>query len=313
MARTVRAVMRTDPGVERTHNEDAAYLDGDGRFVVLADGMGGQSAGELASAMAVGAVRVAMEEAADELAEFARSPTFSGRERIRALVEAAVRRANDDILAHGVADPTTRGMGTTLEVVVTIGGEAFVSHVGDSRTYLIRRGAAIQLTADHTVAEQMKKAGVLTPAQVEVSPMRSVLTSAIGVSAELAIDHAHVWLRAGDRLLVCSDGLHDYFTHEDLGERLSLDACDAALADLLAQARARGGHDNITGIIIEQIARAPAEDDADHVDPLDDEAPTNPIAMPLLPPSPAPLIDVGEDTLVEFIEHALAESSRPHR
>src|SRR5262249_28203571 len=141
MARTLGA-MHTDVGRVREHNEDAGYVDPHGRFAILADGMGGHSAGEVASAMAVASVRAALDAAA---------PTPAGRKHVRAVVERAVRRASDEIRELGQREPDKHGMGTTIEVAIIAATEAFVVHVGDCRTYLVRGGQAAALTVDHTV------------------------------------------------------------------------------------------------------------------------------------------------------------------
>jgi protein phosphatase len=242
--------MQTDTGVVRAHNEDAAHVDADGRFVILADGMGGQGAGEVAAALTVDVIRGALEAEAGALAEFEAAPTDAGRDQIRAAIERAVRAAHDAVLAGGQR-PATHGMGATVDVVVVAGGKAFVGHVGDSRTYVIRDGRAIQVTSDHTVAETLVRAGALTPEEARTSPLRTVLASAIGQARMFVLDHAYIALEVGDRLLICSDGLHGYFSPEDLASRLALADLDAGLAGLVAEARARGGQDNITAIVVE--------------------------------------------------------------
>jgi len=246
----VRAGMQTDTGRQRANNEDTAHVDADGQFVVLADGMGGAGAGEVASALAVDEVRAALEASADDLATFEVAPTDEGRAHLRQLIERAVQCAHDAVLERGRVEPDKRGMGSTLDVVVVAGGEAFVAHVGDSRTYLVRDGKATRVTADQTLAEALVAAGALTTDEAESSPLRSVLSSGIGLKM-FKIDHAHLELRAGDRLLICSDGLYGYFTDEDLARRLTLAELGVALAGLVDEARERGGHDNITAIVVD--------------------------------------------------------------
>ena len=247
--------MQTDPGVSRAFNEDTAYIDPEGRFAVLADGMGGPGSGEIASTISVEAVREALVESADALAAFEACPGPSGREAVRAAIEQAVRRAHEAVIERGRVEPDKRGMGSTLDVCVVAGGEAFVAHVGDSRTYLIRDGRTIRVTADHTVAEALVAAGALTADEAESSPLRQMLSSAVGLPKMFKIDHAHLELQAGDRLLICSDGLYGYFADDDLARRLSIAELGSALAGLVEDARARGGHDNITGIVLEVFSR----------------------------------------------------------
>jgi PPM family protein phosphatase len=299
----VRAGMQTDVGRIRANNEDSAYVDPGGRFVLLADGMGGAGAGEVASAIAVEAARAELEAAAAALGAFEAAPSLEGRSSVRAIVERAAQRAHDAVIERARVEPDKRGMGSTLDVVVVTGGEAFVAHVGDSRTYLIREGATTRVTSDQTVAQALVTAGALTEHEAEKSPLRSVLASGIGLS-HFRIDHAHVELVAGDRLLICSDGLHGYFTDEDLARRLSIAELGVALAGLVDEARERGGADNITGIVVDvyslaagPVAGVPADALATMVDtnlaedwPItgDDELPSLPAGDTLRHVAPPP-------------------------
>jgi protein phosphatase len=292
----VRAVVQTDVGAVRERNEDAAYADPGRRFVILADGMGGHSAGDVASNMAVSIARDLLEAGARDLTAFANDPTVVRRRRVRALLDRIVHLANEAIHARSAREPDKHGMGTTLELVVIAGGELLLAHVGDSRTYLLRGGALTQLTQDHTVAETMRRAGTWSEAEAEASPMRSALSSAVGVMREPEIDHVGVPLEAGDRLLVCSDGLYDYFSAGELTEGLAGADPAAALAALIAEARARGGHDNITGIIVD------LDGDPPPVDELDD-LPTNPISVPIEPAGP--LAGMGEQTMTDALERII--------
>jgi serine/threonine protein phosphatase PrpC len=275
--------MRTDPGVARPSNEDVAYVDRDGRFALLADGMGGPGAGEIAAATAVDVVRTCLETYGDVIETFIDAPSDAGRDRIRGLTERAVHLAHDVVIERQRKEPETHGMGTTIEILIVAGVEAFVTHVGDSRTYLVRDGVATQVTSDHTVAEVMKRSGAISDAVARESPLRSVLSSAIGMPAAMAVDHTTLVLRTGDRLLICSDGLHDYFSPEDLAQRLSLADLDSALGGMIAEARARGGHDNITGIVVETY------------DPN------------------APIAGVPDTAIDSLVEHVLDEMTVRHR
>ncbi|HEY6033372.1 MAG TPA: hypothetical protein VIV58_03910, partial [Kofleriaceae bacterium] len=166
-----------------------------------------------------------------------------------------------------------QGMGTTLDVVLVAGAEAFVAHVGDSRTYLVRDGRSSQITTDHTVAEVLVIEGKLTIEEAQVSPLRTILVNAIGVSADVGVEMAHVTLKRNDRLLLCSDGLHDYFPVEDeIAQRLSADKPGDALAEMVELAKTRGGHDNITGVavhVVEVIEAVPTQFGEDSTQPVD--------------------------------------------
>jgi protein phosphatase len=291
----LRTQLRTDVGVVRQRNEDAAYVDPDGRFALLADGMGGHAAGDVASSMAIDAVREVLERELGELSSFANAQPARRRRRVRNLVERCIRIANDAIIARSKAEPDKRGMGTTIEVVLVLGGALFVAHVGDSRTYLARDGALTQLTEDHTVAERMRRAGTWSEEEAAASPMRSALSSALGVVSGFVIDHAEVVLEPGDRVLICSDGLYDYFSEAEITGALCGDTVD--LDGLVDEARERGGHDNITGIVLEVDPAAPS-------DVLDD-ATTNPITMPLDAAPSGPFSGMGEHTMTELLDRVL--------
>jgi serine/threonine protein phosphatase PrpC len=251
---TLSAAMRTDVGVVREHNEDSAHVDPGYRFFIVADGMGGHAAGEVASAMAVQTVRETLEKASDEIAAFAVRPDEEGRKEIVTLLETAVRAAHRAVFERGSRETDKQGMGTTLEVVLVAGNEAFIAHVGDSRTYLVRETRAVQITTDHTVAEVLVLEGKLSVEEAQMSPLRTILVNAIGVAPDVGIEMAHVQLHEGDEILLCSDGLHDYFPAEqEIADRLGSRDPDEALAELVELAKERGGHDNITGIVVHVV------------------------------------------------------------
>lgn len=270
---TLEAWLVTDVGIVREHNEDSAYMEPDNGFFIVADGMGGHAAGEVASAMAVDTVRKTLEKAHEEIDAFKRAPTDTGRRGIVQLLQSAVLSAHQAVFQRGQQEADKAGMGTTLDVVLIAGPEAFVAHVGDSRTYLVRDGRSSQITTDHTVAEVLVIEGKLTIEEAQVSPLRTILVNAIGVSADVGVEMAHVTLKRGDRLLLCSDGLHDYFpVEEEIAQKLSADAPGAALQDMVELAKTRGGHDNITGVAVqvtEVVDAVPGQLDGEHTQPVD--------------------------------------------
>ncbi|HSR97833.1 MAG TPA: protein phosphatase 2C domain-containing protein [Kofleriaceae bacterium] len=278
---TLEAWLVTDVGVVREHNEDSAYMEPANGFFIVADGMGGHAAGEVASAMAVDTVRKTLEGARREIDLFKRGPTDAGRRGIVQLLQSAVLSAHQAVFQRGQHEADKAGMGTTLDVVLVAGPEAFVAHVGDSRTYLVRDGRSSQITTDHTVAEVLVIEGKLTIEEAQVSPLRTILVNAIGVSADVGVEMAHVTLKRGDRLLLCSDGLHDYFpTEEEIAQKLSADAPGDALKDMVELAKTRGGHDNITGVAVQVtdvIEAVPAQLEGEHTQPVDAPS-TNPFA-----------------------------------
>ena len=270
---TLDAWFATDVGVVREHNEDSAFMEASKGFFIVADGMGGHAAGEVASAMAVDTVRQTLEDAIAEIDAFKNAPTDSGRTGIVKLLQNAVLQAHQAVFQRGQTEQDKAGMGTTLDVVLIAGPEAFVAHVGDSRTYLIRDHRSSQVTTDHTVAEVLVIEGKLTIEEAQHSPLRTILVNAIGVSADVGVEMAHVTLKRGDRLLLCSDGLHDYFTNEqEIADKLSGDDPGDALKDMVELAKIRGGHDNITGIAIDVLSvdeAAPGEVAPESTQPVD--------------------------------------------
>lgn len=249
-----RSAVLTDVGVIREHNEDAAYIDPQGDFFIVADGMGGHAAGEVASNMAVEAVKKSLEGSREDIASFARAPSDEGRRALVSVLENAVRHAHQAVFERGAKESDKQGMGTTLDVVLIAGSEAFVAHVGDSRTYLVRDSRAAQITTDHTVAEVLVIEGKLSIEEAQVSPLRTILVNAIGVAPDVGVEMAHVRLKRGDRLLLCSDGLHDYFPLEqEVSEYVSEYEPSEALSRMITLAKGRGGHDNITGIVLEVV------------------------------------------------------------
>ena len=272
---TLEAWLVTDVGVVRDHNEDSAFMEPTHGFFIVADGMGGHAAGEVASAMAVETVKKTLESAQAEIDSFKKTPNDAGRRAIVQLMQNAVLQAHQAVYQRGQTESDKAGMGTTLDVVLIAGGEAFVAHVGDSRTYLVRDGKSSQITTDHTVAEVLVIEGKLTIEEAAVSPLRTILVNAIGVSADVGVEMAHVTLRRGDKILLCSDGLHDYFPIEDeIAQRMTTEKPGDALKEMVELAKTRGGHDNITGVAVhvaeltDAAARAVGEDNTQPVDAL---------------------------------------------
>jgi serine/threonine protein phosphatase PrpC len=270
---TLEAWLVTDVGVVRDHNEDSATMEPSAGFFIVADGMGGHAAGEVASAMAVETVKTTLEGAKADIDAFKKSPSDTGRRALVQLLQTAVLQAHQAVYQRGQTEQDKQGMGTTLDVVLIAGAEAFVAHVGDSRTYLVRDGRSSQITTDHTVAEVLVIEGKLTIEEAQVSPLRTILVNAIGVSADVGVEMAHVTLKRNDRLLLCSDGLHDYFPiEEEIAQRLSADKPGEALKEMVELAKTRGGHDNITGVavhVVEVVDSVPHQFGEDSTQPVE--------------------------------------------
>jgi protein phosphatase len=245
----------TDLGLKRAQNEDShgAWIPPTaeerrrrGTLVVVADGMGGSRAGEVASRLAVETV----------LRCYREGPGVDPLEELHHAVEAANRVVHRESSEH----PELAGMGTTCTAVVLREADAYVAHVGDSRAYLIQDGRIRQLTRDHSLVAQLVREGQLTPEQAKVDPRRNVVTRSVGVGARVEIDAEHEpgVLRPGDTVLVCSDGLHGVVADEELEAAANTADMEQACRDAIALANRRGGPDNITLV----VARVFAGDDS---------------------------------------------------
>jgi protein phosphatase len=241
---------RTDVGCVRTHNEDAVGIwvpesasEELGPAAVVADGLGGHAAGELASALAVREV----------IDAYCSGVAPSPGERLRR----GVVRAHERILADVEQNPSHGGMGTTCTAAAVVGAHAYVAHVGDSRAYHVSSGIR-QLTTDHTVVQELIASERVRSDQAAFHPAAHVLTRALGMKLPLTVDLVRpVRLRRGDRIVLCTDGLTGPCTPAEIEEATrTLDpgpACEA----LVACARSRGGADNITIVIMEVHAASP--------------------------------------------------------
>ena len=317
---TLEAWLVTDVGMVREHNEDSACMEAKQGFFIVADGMGGHAAGEVASAMAVENVKKMLEEATSDIEKFKQAPSDGGRRQLVQLLQSAVLGAHQAVFQRGQNEPDKAGMGTTLDVVLIAGPEAFVAHVGDSRTYLIRDGRTSQITTDHTVAEVLVIEGKLTIEEAQVSPLRTILVNAIGVSADVGVEMAHVTLKRGDRLLLCSDGLHDYFPlDEEIAEQLSSEKPGDSLAEMVELAKTRGGHDNITGVAIQilDVEGVPSSMNDESTHPVDAPNPfaaDEPTETAFAPPSKAsmkptqPMRAIDDDALGAVVRNAMGRA-----
>jgi PPM family protein phosphatase len=241
----VRYAVQSDIGLSREDNEDTAYAGA--RLLAIADGMGGHAGGEVASAAVIEALRpLDTEVPAGELLN---------------VLDHAVRRANTALRDITTADPSLRGMGTTLTALLWSGSQLGLVHVGDSRAYLVRDGELFQITHDHTMVQSLLDEGKITPAEVESHPQRALLLRALtgdqGTEPDLQLRQAE----PGDRYLLSSDGLHDVVTPEAITRVLvQADDPDQAAGDLIALALAGGAPDNVTCIVADVVTlEQPAE------------------------------------------------------
>ena len=238
----------TDPGRVRTNNEDAVTLDEEHGVAVLADGMGGYNAGEVASGMATTFIR-------SELVRWLTSGTQkSSTAQVARALDLCVQKANTSILNAAVSNPQYAGMGTTLVVAVFRGLSLVLGHVGDSRCYRLRAGALSQLTKDHSMLQEQVDAGLLTPQQAAVAPGKNLLTRALGVEEVVHMDVTTHQVMGGDLYLMCSDGLTDMLDAPSMAMVLKSDVPIAQMAqDLVNLANAHGGRDNIAVVLMKAM------------------------------------------------------------
>ena len=240
----------TDVGRVRDGNEDSFLVDKKLNLYLVADGMGGHAAGEVASSMAVRCFRDAVAKARDLLDDYEKGTGNVSRKDVLRLLEGAVQEACSEIHAEAQRDETKRGMGTTLTALLIIGSRGFIAHVGDSRCYLVRQGSVHQLSEDHSLINELLKRGRLTQEQIAKVQYKNAVTRAVGVYESVEGDTLDFDVLAGDRFLICSDGLHGYFEDTEytkLFDEIPEEELSQKLVDL---ANERGGKDNITAIVV---------------------------------------------------------------
>ena len=237
-------------GRVREQNEDSFLVDEALGLYAVADGMGGHAAGEIASQLALQVLQRVMREGQPRIDQQRADPrSREANLAVLKLLEEAVHAACLAVHELGMSDETKRGMGTTLTLLLALGMKAFVAHVGDSRMYLVRGDKTHQLTQDHTLQNELLKRGKLSPEAISKVAQKNALTRAIGVYASVDVDTLQLDLLPGDRLLLCSDGLYTYLKKGELASILE-GPPEQAPARLIALANQRGGHDNITAIVL---------------------------------------------------------------
>ena len=297
---------KTDLGRTRDHNEDT-FLVADlstgnaslqpeirdhvvgpkGTLFMVADGMGGAAAGEVASAMAADVIFT-------HLKETWLQDTESTPQRFAFRLKEAVERANAKIHQHSKEHPEVRGMGTTVTAVAVLGNELYLAQVGDSRAYLIRDGGAIQLTKDQSLMQRLVEAGELTEEEAEQSERRNIILQALGPEPRVKVDLTYQPLSLGDTIVLCSDGLSGQVKKDEIAELVVKNPDLMTLcAKLIETANSRGGPDNITAVVArfegDGLTDPRTGDNAGYqVYPLQDgEATTEPV--PIYTGSPAPV------------------------
>ncbi len=242
---------RTDPGRARDNNEDAVAVDDVTQLCVLADGMGGYNAGEIASGMATAFIK---SEMARWLSEAGRNAKVK---EIRRAMEICVENANRSIFNASDSNPQYSGMGTTLVVGVFHGATLVLGHIGDSRCYRLRNNELSQITKDHSLLQEQIDAGLITQEQAASSSIKNLVTRALGVEDTVALELNEHGVEVGDCYLMCSDGLSDMVDDAEIASILGGPIPMEQKADgLVAAANERGGRDNISVLLVEVDATA---------------------------------------------------------
>jgi protein phosphatase len=238
---------RTDVGVVRSGNEDSFLMLPERGLFIVADGMGGHAAGEVASEMAV---RIVARELGD--------PTSRTDGELAEGIRLAIQKANAAIFERTLTEHDKRGMGTTATALIVAGSRYLIGQVGDSRAYLLRERRLL----DHSYVQEQVDAGYLTPEQARTHPYSNVITRCVGANSDVMPDIYVGALRPGDKYLLASDGLTGMLEDTDLQTALQADGQPQDLVDaLIAEANRRGGLDNVTAILIRIDSLEPTRDD----------------------------------------------------
>jgi PPM family protein phosphatase len=232
----------SDCGHVRDHNEDTFRIDSERGLFVVADGIGGHAAGEVASSMAV-----------ETLFKTLTNGTGGNGGSCNAeALQAAIELANSAVFQNAQMHPERKGMGTTLTFICRDHYQFYLGHVGDSRAYRLRGDELIQLTRDHTWADMQVRAGVLSQQEAEQARMRHLLVKSLGTERKIEPDIIPIDTEPHDRFLLCSDGLSDFVEHNELRKILtSKGPLSEITGRLVAKANAAGGYDNITAVVID--------------------------------------------------------------
>jgi len=245
------------PGMVRSHNEDSVFVDGEAGIAVLADGMGGYNAGEVASGIAVNVVSNGMLPELRSGRELTKIDVSSGLTHAAMLLQQQIAAANKGIYEAAQARPECAGMGTTIVTAVFCGSRVSIGHIGDSRCYRLRGEKFEQLTRDHSLLQEQIDSGQLTPEQAKFSLNKNLVTRALGIEAIVPAEIVEYRVEAEDIYLLNSDGLTDMVEPDVLQATINAKRADLAeaAAEMIDIANQNGGRDNISVVLV----RVPAE------------------------------------------------------
>jgi protein phosphatase len=249
----IRYFGHTDVGKKRAHNEDAFLADPELGVFIVCDGVGGRARGEIASSETVDFIWEWIKREQKAVVAARENPSSENVMNLCRIVRGAIQNACYMLHSMGELDPEHRGMSTTASAFLVAGTVGVVGQVGDSRVYLARNEEVSQLTEDHTLINYQIKHGMITPEEAKKSRVKNVITRAVGHKDYVEVDTLPIPLFVGDRVLLCSDGLHGYIeTDSDLERILGKDVQEAVL-EAIRFANECGGSDNITAMLVELI------------------------------------------------------------
>jgi PPM family protein phosphatase len=244
----------TDPGMVRSHNEDSVAADASIGVAVLADGMGGYNAGEVASGMATTVLTAELQQ----LLASGEGRVMNGdaaRARAESILRTEIAKANASIYQAAQSQPQYAGMGTTLVVALFYDNRVTVAHIGDSRVYRLRGDELVQITKDHSLLQEQIDSGMITPEQARFSQNKNLVTRALGIDPTVDAEIREYETRPGDLWLLCSDGLNDMVSDEDIGMTLQALSGNLKLAaqQLVQMANDNGGRDNVSVVLVRVV------------------------------------------------------------
>ncbi|HEY6822353.1 MAG TPA: Stp1/IreP family PP2C-type Ser/Thr phosphatase [Burkholderiales bacterium] len=259
LTQTLEIVSSTDPGMVRSHNEDSVASDAANGVIVLADGMGGYNAGEVASGMATTVIVTEMQQALAAVQPHQIEPQTQQPAAAR-LVREQVLKANTSIYQAAQSQPQYAGMGTTLVMCLFFDNRVMVAHIGDSRLYLMREGQFKQVTRDHSLLQEQIDSGLITPEQAKHAQHKNLVTRALGIDPSVEPEIHEYPTKPGDLYLLCSDGLCDMVEDEDIGMTLQALGGNLKLCaqQLVQMANDNGGRDNVSVILVRVLREYPA-------------------------------------------------------
>jgi len=234
----MKAAYRTDTGLIRDQNEDTIVVNDEMKLYILADGMGGHNAGEVASALAASVMTEALQDEQPSVAA----------------LDASVKKANTVIYDKQLAEEALSGMGTTVTALWEDEENVYVAQVGDSRAYLMRDGKLIRMTEDQSLVGDLIRSGAITPDQAKTHPYRHVITQAVGTEIDVTPAVQKVLKSEGDRWLLCSDGLNDMIDDDEIDEIMQKYTGEECAEVLIRTALDAGGRDNVSVLILEADA-----------------------------------------------------------